>query len=45
MNCEHPDCKCEASGIERDGRQYCSVECAEHGRDGGDCECGHEECA
>jgi hypothetical protein len=45
MVCEHPGCGCATSGVERDGRQYCSEECAAQGRDGGECECGHEDCS
>jgi hypothetical protein len=46
MQCEHPGCSCGASGVERDGRRYCSEECASSGaeRTPGGCGCGHPDC-
>jgi hypothetical protein len=47
MNCSHSGCHCPAQGFERDGRQYCSEECASQGNQqtAGGCRCGHATCA
>jgi hypothetical protein len=47
MSCDHPGCKCSAKEIEREGRRYCSEECAAQAEDAepGDCQCGHSDCA
>lgn len=46
MNCEHPECGCELTGFEREGRYYCSAECAARADNPGpgDCQCGHADC-
>jgi len=43
--CEHPECRCAAEGIEREGRRYCSEECAAQGHADEPCDCGHPDCA
>jgi hypothetical protein len=47
MNCDHPGCHCPPRNVERDGRHYCSEECASQGseqRGSGGCPCGHPGC-
>jgi hypothetical protein len=46
MQCEHPGCTCADNGIDRDGRKYCSDECASLAaeRAPGGCDCGHPDC-
>jgi hypothetical protein len=46
MICSHSGCHCPAQDIERDGRRYCSEECASQGdqQAGGGCRCGHATC-
>ena len=48
MKCERPSCRCEEAPVIRDGRNFCSEECAdrelaEKGQT--DCFCGHPDCA
>jgi hypothetical protein len=54
MKCQHPGCQCADASIERNGRQYCSEECAEQhsggpgeptASSGRSCECGHAGCS
>ena len=47
MSCDHPGCKCTADGVENEGRQYCSAECAAQAEatSPADCQCGHPDCA
>jgi hypothetical protein len=47
MHCDHPGCSCPPKDVERDGRRYCSAECAAQGseeRGAGACRCGHPGC-
>jgi hypothetical protein len=47
MNCEHDSCHCQSEvGMEKDGRSYCSVSCANHAANEQDnCGCGHAGCS
>ena len=52
MKCQHPGCACSEASVERNGRQYCSEECAEQhssgekpASSGRSCECDHAGCA
>jgi hypothetical protein len=46
MYCEHPGCHCRTQSIVREGRRYCSEECADMGESAGrmPCNCGHPGC-
>ena len=46
MDCAHGPCTCQHGTIEREGRMYCSDECARAGTENPtECRCAHPDCA
>ena len=50
MNCDHKGCHCSDATLEREGKKFCSENCADARNESASsassaCRCGHPDCA